>query len=400
VSVLVFGFAPAYGQAPQDELRAAQQALQARGYDVGPIDGIMGPLTRSALEAFQRKSAVPVTGTADEPTLRALGLQKAPAQTAGPPTPAPPTSGQPSRGTVKPPLPSTPQAPTRPAAASGATSQSQVGDNGGLILFLVVVGIAFFVWRRGRAARLAAEKPAAAPSQNGDFKTTVTVSSRSIASSYGANRYYSPTPPTPEALQRQSSQTWIKAGKAASVPGFTMPDGMVYLGAELVRQNGRGPDNCLINPKLPVADPRGTVPEMPYYPCYSEVSPEARGYYLRWLASGKREPSVGTGYVFLYFYGLERRLMLDRASDEYVALVSEVKRLHQLYGKNYSVNRYAQQLLEAARLVNPNHKFYEDETPGTRRDYELPLSVRLGVGQLLSEGKTIPWNWMFAWAVN
>jgi hypothetical protein len=29
--------------------------------------------------------------------------------------------------------------------------------------------------------------------------------------------------------------------------------------------------------------------------------------------------------------------MLDRVSDEYDALVGEVKRLHELYGKNYSV---------------------------------------------------------------
>lgn len=83
-SALVIGFCPAYGQSSQDELRAAQQALQARGYEVGPIDGIMGPLTQAALEAFQRKNAVTVTGVADEPTLRALGLRKAPAQTAAP----------------------------------------------------------------------------------------------------------------------------------------------------------------------------------------------------------------------------------------------------------------------------------------------------------------------------
>jgi peptidoglycan hydrolase-like protein with peptidoglycan-binding domain len=78
-SLVMVGLAPAYGQAPQDDLRAAQQALQARGYEVGPIDGIIGPQTRSALEAFQRKNSVPISGAADEPTLKALGLQKAPA---------------------------------------------------------------------------------------------------------------------------------------------------------------------------------------------------------------------------------------------------------------------------------------------------------------------------------
>jgi peptidoglycan hydrolase-like protein with peptidoglycan-binding domain/uncharacterized tellurite resistance protein B-like protein len=403
-SLVMVGLAPAYGQAPQDDLRAAQQALQARGYEVGPIDGIIGPQTRSALEAFQRKNSVPISGAADEPTLKALGLQKAPAQTtASPPAPSPtaptpPAATAPARGTAS---QSAPQASTKTPPRPSAASQSEGGSGGSVIVFLIVAGIAYVVWRRGRASRLAAEEPAAAsPVQSRGFQATVTVSSGVIGQSYGASRYYSSNPPSAEALRAQSSRAWIGNGKAASVGSFTVSNGMLYVGAELVGQDGRKADNCLINPKLAVADPRGSVPEMPYYPCYSEVSPEARGYYLRWLAGGKSDPAVGIGYVFLYFYGLERRLMLDRASDEYDALVKEVQRLYQLYGKNYSVSRYAQQLLEAARLIDPNRRFHEDAIPMTRRDYELPLSVRLGVGQLLSEGKTIPWNWMFAWAVN
>lgn len=50
----------------------AQRALSRLGY--GPIkpDGLMGPGTRAAIEAFERKAKLPVTGEAAGRTLRAL----------------------------------------------------------------------------------------------------------------------------------------------------------------------------------------------------------------------------------------------------------------------------------------------------------------------------------------
>ena len=50
-----------------------QQALQARGYNPGPMDNIMGSRTRTALEAFQRDNGLPV-GNVNIDTLRALGI--------------------------------------------------------------------------------------------------------------------------------------------------------------------------------------------------------------------------------------------------------------------------------------------------------------------------------------
>ena len=41
------------GAAAQTEVRRAQTALASRGYDVGPVDGIMGPRTGAAIQAFQ-----------------------------------------------------------------------------------------------------------------------------------------------------------------------------------------------------------------------------------------------------------------------------------------------------------------------------------------------------------
>lgn len=53
---------------------SVQRALAERGYEPGPVDGLMGSATRSALEAYQASQGLPVTGTADASVLAALGL--------------------------------------------------------------------------------------------------------------------------------------------------------------------------------------------------------------------------------------------------------------------------------------------------------------------------------------
>ncbi|HXH81910.1 MAG TPA: peptidoglycan-binding protein [Candidatus Tectomicrobia bacterium] len=54
--------------AAQGDVRAAQRALQAKGYNAGPIDGVMGPRTSAALREFQEKEKLAVTGQLDAET--------------------------------------------------------------------------------------------------------------------------------------------------------------------------------------------------------------------------------------------------------------------------------------------------------------------------------------------
>ena len=42
-------------QAPQVDVRALQAKLKAKGYYKGPIDGVVGPATRSALQRFMQR---------------------------------------------------------------------------------------------------------------------------------------------------------------------------------------------------------------------------------------------------------------------------------------------------------------------------------------------------------
>jgi formate hydrogenlyase subunit 3/multisubunit Na+/H+ antiporter MnhD subunit len=49
-------------QPTQELISAVQQALQQRGYDPGPIDGLMGPRTTGAIKRFQREQDLDQTG--------------------------------------------------------------------------------------------------------------------------------------------------------------------------------------------------------------------------------------------------------------------------------------------------------------------------------------------------
>lgn len=57
-----------------ERIIAIQKALQAAGYETGPIDNVLGARTRAALEKFQRDKGLPVGGLNME-TMKALGLQ-------------------------------------------------------------------------------------------------------------------------------------------------------------------------------------------------------------------------------------------------------------------------------------------------------------------------------------
>ena len=91
---------------------------------------------------------------------------------------------------------------------------------------------------------------------------------------------------------------------------------------------------------------------MPYWPSYSGIGPQARATYLDWLASGRSDTRYGVGYVFLYFYGLERRFFVDKPDeDEKRLLIAEVERLLRIYGDNRSVKGYLGAFLDAAQAT-------------------------------------------------
>lgn len=58
----------------REQRAAAQRALNARGYDAGPPDGVLGPRSRVAIRTFQAANQLGATGTLDTLTLQGLGV--------------------------------------------------------------------------------------------------------------------------------------------------------------------------------------------------------------------------------------------------------------------------------------------------------------------------------------
>ena len=67
-----------------DDFKLIQQRLTAEGVYAGPIDGEVNAQTEAALRQYQQKQGLPVSGEADEATLRAL-LIRLPATRQGEP---------------------------------------------------------------------------------------------------------------------------------------------------------------------------------------------------------------------------------------------------------------------------------------------------------------------------
>ena len=59
-----------------EQAKSLQEALKAKGEDPGPIDGVIGNKTRTALRAFQKANNLRVTGALDDQTAEKLGLEK------------------------------------------------------------------------------------------------------------------------------------------------------------------------------------------------------------------------------------------------------------------------------------------------------------------------------------
>lgn len=190
------------------------------------------------------------------------------------------------------------------------------------------------------------------------------------------------------AVSTPSRGRWIAPGEPIEVAGFRYGGGMVYFGKLLEAPRGGGVDNSLIDPSLKVApySPDRAGHTMHYWPSYSSIQPEARRAYLEWLAGGRKNPEVGIGYVFLFFYGLERRLFVERVREDFLAIAEEVRRLVSIYGGNGSFHGYANRLLDTLEVMATQHDVRPALSPDMRVGYEMPMAARIYLGRVLDSG--------------
>lgn len=187
-------------------------------------------------------------------------------------------------------------------------------------------------------------------------------------------------PPPPKNF---AGVSWIPAGKSIEVAELQIPGGLVYFGVPPRNQS----NPAWIDPSKKVGRSGDySVGQMGYWPSYSEISPDARRAYLDWLSWGRSDPTANIGFVFLYFYGLEYRALIDAQYDaaakaELPLIARELKRLLDIYGAgSASFRSYAGGLHELLSLSELPEKLYLQPLPELPESYEVPVYLRLALG--------------------
>lgn len=191
---------------------------------------------------------------------------------------------------------------------------------------------------------------------------------------------------------------WLPKSKSVTVAGWEI-DGMVYISHYSAKRHLYGSTKATIYTRLPVARTKVDLAgeDLYYFPSYSHISPRARATYLNWLVSGRNEQSYSVGYVFLYFYGLEHRFFDEETSiEERKEILEEVSRLLRCYGHNGSVRNYLQRMIEVGDMIFSG---IATKPLLSCQGYNFPLSVALGLGRLVGQGKAITSEWALSWLV-
>ncbi|MGW6279603.1 tellurite resistance TerB family protein [Kribbella sp. NPDC055071] len=213
--------------------------------------------------------------------------------------------------------------------------------------------------------------------------------------------------PSPLAVHQLTRHAqWFGPGAGTTVAGMSIQGGMLYVGRGLTASPGQS-EPALIDPSLKVNHRRPDFAgaTMDYWPSYDDISPEARAAYLAWLAGGRLAPDACIGYVFLFFYGLERRVLVDLAANpalswELPLLRAEVQRLLAIYGDNRSFSSYAAEFLGVLDLLLAEHTPQEAVLPPLTREYrwQPPPSLVAQLGKFATDGRPLPADWAVAWA--
>ncbi|MEM7375602.1 MAG: TerB N-terminal domain-containing protein [Bacteroidota bacterium] len=205
---------------------------------------------------------------------------------------------------------------------------------------------------------------------------------------------------TEEQRSHPGKANFIPANKSVVIQGHKIDGGMIYVG-----QLGKFPHwdtpRSHINVEAPVAKRNEDIfgDQMNYWPSYSSISPKNRLTYLRWLAGGRRNPEYDIGYVFLFFYGLEYRLLKEQVFEGAEMIIKEVEELRKIYGHNPSFNRYSRNFLDTVSFASTAHNQSTSEKIAFNalvnykpikkpyRSYEIPIKLRIVIdAQLIKDG--------------
>jgi tellurite resistance protein len=204
--------------------------------------------------------------------------------------------------------------------------------------------------------------------------------------------------PVSAAAKAAGKPRWVAGPVRMELGGISLDAEMIYVGKADRYAYPR--NNALIDPTLPVSrqgDPQGTT--LSYWGSYQDLRPTARRTFLEWLARGRSDPGTPIGYVFIFFYGLEWRLLHEGSREEAGRLAQEVSRLLEIYGSNGSFRSYAERFLDVALLLAKGKAERVEPSIALARHWEMPLRVRVYLGSLLAEEEPLDADAALLWVL-
>jgi hypothetical protein len=170
---------------------------------------------------------------------------------------------------------------------------------------------------------------------------------------------------------------WFKNGPKSNYhPEQHIETSEFYAGEFRFRMNFSfsGPEEpSVIDTKLVSREIRNLneVERLPYYPSYSDITPEQRGAYLKFLEN-PYNTAFEVGYAFILYYGLERFLLTDRFEQAFEVILN----LRDVHG-NQSFQSYSGNALVLSCLYHKRPDMMIKFIRSIDKDFELTFSDNL-----------------------
>ncbi|MEQ8820985.1 MAG: TerB N-terminal domain-containing protein [Sumerlaeia bacterium] len=185
----------------------------------------------------------------------------------------------------------------------------------------------------------------------------------------------------------------MPSGQAVEIGGYVIPDAMVY-----VAGNRAPAEASAIDPSLQIAraPATGEAAELGYWTRYDRMTPGQRAAYLQWLAWGRRDHDPSSrdfGYLFLFFYGLERRMILEGQADQaMLRALTDMMEQYAAHGRSQSLPSYITQLLHYW-AYGAGQEYYRSFWPKAMqlpKAYMTEDSLALVLANLFESGMPLP----------
>jgi len=259
---------------------------------------------------------------------------------------------------------------------------------GGGVAVVIIIGVALLIVIGVATSSSNSKDQKPSTRSQASSRTTVTSSTKTI---------------------RAKAPVWLPSSQTLTHPntGLDLP-GPLYYSQSPVSEDRYGvsePSTIVLS--LPVSS-KPSYLDFGYWPSYSSIDSGQRRAYLEWIASGRKSEPPFIGYIFIYFYGLERRLIVDEAHDrELFDIAYELFKNYRHTFQSRSFNKYLSQFLHFAawrlgedsyaillnRLLEDDKVYVRDHSLNLALSYycerQVPLPPKLAIHaiQVLPETK-------------